>query len=113
MQWTVIELSSGILKLVEIPAILHTWERQRPKDSIVHLLLELIMFPAFTSSAIENISDVENGQVTITFNGGRDYTYGVADVERFVTEMTNTITQGDSVGRYVNNALRSDLLTLV
>lgn len=71
------------------------------------------MFPVFTSSAIENISDVENGQVTITFNGGRDYTYGVADVERFVTEMTNTISQGDSVGRYVNNALRSDLLTLV
>jgi hypothetical protein len=27
--------------------------------------------------------------------------------------MTNTITQGDSVGRYFNTALRSDLLTLV
>jgi hypothetical protein len=71
------------------------------------------MFSSFTSSAIENISDVENGQVTITFTGGRDYTYSVSDVERFVTEMTNIITQGDSVGRYVNNALRSDLLTVV
>lgn len=71
------------------------------------------MFPSFTSSAIEKISDVQDGQVTITFTGGRDYTYSVSDVERFVTEMTNTITQGDSVGRYVNNALRSDLLTVV
>lgn len=75
--------------------------------------LEFIMFPAFTSSAIENISAVENGQVTITFNGGRDYTYGVADVERFITEMTSTITEGKSVGQFVNRALRSDLLTLV
>ena len=71
------------------------------------------MFPAFTSSAIESISDVQDGKVTITFAGGREYTYGVADVERFTTEMTNTITQGDSVGRYFNTALRSDLLTLV
>ena len=71
------------------------------------------MFPSFTSSAIENITAVENGQVTITFNGGRDYTYGVADVERFITEMTSTITEGKSVGQFVNRALRSDLLTLV
>ena len=80
---------------------------------LVHLNFGFIMFPSFTSSAIENITAVENGQVTITFVGGRDYTYGVADVERFVTEMTNTITEGKSVGQFVNRALRSDLLTLV
>ena len=88
-------------------------ERQRPKDSTLYLNFDLIMFPTFTSSAIEKISPVENDQVTITFTGGRDYTYGVSDAERFVTEMTSTITEGKSVGQFVNRALRSDLLTLV
>jgi len=71
-----------------------------------------IMFK-FQSSAIENISDVQNGQVTITFNGGRDYTYGVQDVEQFVAQLSEVITKSESVGRFINTAIRSEQLTQV
>jgi hypothetical protein len=64
----------------------------------------------FTSSAIENISDVQDGKVTITFNGGRDYTYGVQDVEQFVTQLSAVIAQQQSVGRFVNTAIKTEQL---
>ena len=67
----------------------------------------------FQSSAIENISDVQDGKVTITFNGGRDYTYGVADVEQFVSQLTDVIAKSESVGRFINTAIRSEQLTQV
>jgi hypothetical protein len=82
--------------------------------SLNPLLFELIMSQFnFTSSAIENISDVQNGQVTITFNGGRDYTYGVQDVEQFVAQLSAVIAEQQSVGRFVNAAIRSDQLVVV
>ena len=64
----------------------------------------------FSSSAIENISDVQDGKVTITFNGGRDYTYGVQDVEMFVSQLSAVIANQQSVGRFVNNAIKSEQL---
>ena len=67
----------------------------------------------FQSSAIENISDVQDGKVTVTFNGGRDYTYGVADVEQFVAQLTDVIAKSESVGRFINTAIRSEQLTQV
>ena len=68
------------------------------------------MFADFTSSAIENISDVtSDGKVEVTFTGGRKYTYGVSDVENFVT-MFNEST---SKGQFINRALREDMLTQV
>ena len=62
----------------------------------------------FNSSAIEAISDVQNGEVTITFAGGRDYTYSVRDVEQFTSALSQVISEGNSVGRFVNQALRSE-----
>jgi len=67
----------------------------------------------FESSAIENISDVEDGKVIITFNGGRDYTYAVTDVEKFVSQLTEVITQKDSVGGFVNMAIRENLMAVI
>ena len=67
----------------------------------------------FQSSAIENISDVQDGKVTITFNGGRDYTYGVQDVEQFTAQLTDVIAKSESVGRFINTAIRSEQLTQV
>ena len=65
------------------------------------------------SSAIESISDIQDGKVTITFAGGRDYTYSVRDVEQFTAALTQVISEGNSVGRFVNQALRSeDLMTV-
>lgn len=64
----------------------------------------------FTSSAIESISDVQDGKVTVTFTGGREYTYAVPQVDQFVSELTKTINAQGSVGRFVNNAIKSEQL---
>jgi hypothetical protein len=67
----------------------------------------------FQSSAIENISEVQDGQVTITFNGGRDYTYSVSDPANFVEDLNLVIQNEDSVGKFINLAIRGDQLTQV
>ncbi len=67
----------------------------------------------FQSSAIDSISDVQNGEVTITFNGGRDYTYTVADPANFVSDLQLVIENEDSVGKFINLAIRGDQLTQV
>ena len=67
----------------------------------------------FSSSAIESISDVNDGKVTITFNGGREYTYGVQDVEQFVSQLSGVIAAQQSVGRFVNTAIKSEQLLAV
>jgi len=64
----------------------------------------------FTSSAIENISDVNDGKVSITFTGGRQYNYSVQDVEQFVAQLSTVIAEQKSVGRFVNNAIKSEQL---
>lgn len=64
----------------------------------------------FSSSAVENISDVEDGQVTVTFNGGRDYTYSVPNPDDFVSDLSAVIENDDSVGRFINIAIRSEQL---
>ena len=64
----------------------------------------------FQSSAIENITEVQDGQVTITFVGGRDYTYKVTDPSTFVSDLNTVIKEDESVGRFVNQAIRSEQL---
>lgn len=64
----------------------------------------------FTSSAIENISDVNDGKVSITFTGGRQYNYSVQDVEQFVSQLSTVIAEQQSVGRFINTAIRSEQL---
>lgn len=85
-------------------------EWQRLKDSIIYLIEIQIMFTEFTSSAIESISDITaDGKVDVTFNGGRKYTYGVSDVENFVTKFN----EATSKGQFINRALRDDMLTQI
>ena len=66
----------------------------------------------FQSSAIENISEVQDGQVTVTFNGGRDYTYNVADPANFVADLNLVIENEDSVGKFINLAIRGEQLEI-
>jgi hypothetical protein len=67
----------------------------------------------FTSSAIEYISDVNDGKVTITFNGGREYTYGVQNPTMFESDLKNVIAQQQSVGRFVNTSIKTEQLLAV
>ena len=63
----------------------------------------------FTSSAVDNIS-VEDNTATITFSGGREYTYSLNDVTAFVSALSQVIESGQSVGRFVNQSLRNETL---
>ncbi len=67
----------------------------------------------FTSSAIDNIVIGDNDNVTVTFRGGRDYTYSCSDVAGFQNDLNNVIEEHESVGSFVNRAIRAELLQLV
>lgn len=67
--------------------------------------------PKFTSSVITAISDVVNNEVTIEFNG-KPYTYSVSDVNAWENDLNNVIEEGESVGSFVNKALRANVLQL-
>ena len=67
----------------------------------------------FSSSAIESISDLNGDQVTVTFNGGREYTYKAAQPETFVADLQRVITEQQSVGGFINKAIRGEQLLSV
>ena len=67
----------------------------------------------FNSSAIESISDLNDDQVQITFNGGREYTYKVANPSEFVSNLNLVIKNEDSVGKFINLAIRGEDLVQV
>jgi hypothetical protein len=62
------------------------------------------------SSAIDNIT-VNEGIVSITYkSSGKEYNYTLngTTVEEFVTNVQNVIENNQSVGRFVNKAIRED-----
>ena len=71
-----------------------------------------MQFAISNSSAVENIS-IEDQTVTVTFTGGRSYDYTVADVTSFVSALSDVISKQESVGRFVNQAIRSERLQKV
>lgn len=84
-------------------------------DSKLLKLFSFILFnnmTNFTSSVITKISDVVNNQVTIEFKG-KPYTYTVSDVNAWQNDLNDVIEGVESVGAFVNRAVRSDLLQLV
>lgn len=67
----------------------------------------------FTSSAIDNLS-MEGDQVSVTFHGGREYTYQAVDPITFETALNGEIADPEgSVGRLVNQLIRSEDLVTV
>jgi hypothetical protein len=66
----------------------------------------------FNSSVITSISEIENNQVTIEFNG-RPYTYTVSDTECFMNDLTDVVEEGESVGSFINRAVRANVLQLI
>ena len=64
----------------------------------------------FTSSAIDNIVIGDNDNVTVTFRGGRDYQYSCSDVVGFQNDLKNVVEENESVGGFVNRAIRAELL---
>ena len=66
----------------------------------------------FQSSAVSSISDMEDGNVSIVFNNGREYVYSVAD-SSFRENLNLVIENEDSVGKFVNLAIRNQDIVLV
>ena len=66
------------------------------------------MINAFTSSALESVA-LGGDRVTVTFNGGRAYTYTVADVQRFALAFNTA----ESKGKFMNQQIQSETLQTV
>ena len=84
-----------------------------PAQNTSHSIAFFIMqFAISGSSAIENIA-VDDNTATITFAGGRAYDYTVNDVTAFVTALTDIMSKQESVGRFVNQQIKSETLQKV
>jgi hypothetical protein len=71
----------------------------------------IMPFASFDSTNIAAISDVVDNQVNITFKStGKEYTYQVTDSEAFVNDLTDVISEGESVGRFINRARATGIL---
>lgn len=66
------------------------------------------MINAFNSSALESVT-IDGDQVLVIFNGGRSYTYTVADVEKFVMMFNSA----ESKGKFLNAQIKEETLERV
>ena len=64
----------------------------------------------FSSSAVENIAFGSDNEVSVTFKGGRNYLYVCNDLQGFKNDLNDVIEEGESVGSFVNRAIRAQLL---
>lgn len=71
-----------------------------------------MQFAITGSSAVENISLADN-IATVTFSGGRAYDYTVNDVTAFVTALGDVMTKQESVGRFINNSIKTEALAKI
>jgi hypothetical protein len=71
-----------------------------------------MQFAITGSSAVENISLADN-IATVTFTGGRAYDYTVNDVTAFVTALGDVMTKQESVGRFINNSIKTEALAKI
>lgn len=62
------------------------------------------------STAIESVELLDNSEVSITWNGGRSYTYSVEDQKLFSEQLQNVIDNDESVGRFINQSIRNNTL---
>ena len=79
-----------------------------------HINGEHLMSYNFTkSTAIISISDVVENKVDITWKSGSTYTYTLADAEMFMSNLSEIISTGGSVGHFVNSQIQQSALQLV
>ena len=68
-----------------------------------------MQFAISNSTAIEAIT-INDNTATLTFKGDRSYDYNLRDVAAFVTNLSKVIESGESIGRFVNNSIKSEVL---
>lgn len=68
----------------------------------------------FNSSAIQSISDVSDmNEVQIVYANGKPYTYAVSNRDAWQNDLDDVISEGESVGAYVNRAIRLGIINRV
>lgn len=66
------------------------------------------------SSAINNIEFGSDGQVLITYSSSdKNYEYKANDLDAFQNDLNDVIEEGESVGQFVNRAIRAQVLQQV
>jgi len=75
------------------------------------LNMQNFQFSGSSAIADNGITMSDDSQVTVTYNGGRDYTYMVGNPEFFVAALNQTIEESGSVGQFINKARRMGDLT--
>jgi len=65
-----------------------------------------------SSAIVDNGITVTDNRANIVFKGNREYVYEITDPASFMMQLEGEIsdTQNGSVGRFVNAALKADLL---
>jgi hypothetical protein len=64
-----------------------------------------------SSAIVDNGITVTNNRANITFKGNREYVYEITDPTSFVMQLDGEIAdENGSVGRFVNTALKNELL---
>jgi len=96
----------------KISSLFQDWYTKRgwciPLKTHQHSIAFFIMINPFTSSAMTALS-VSDSNVVITRNNGKDYTYGIADVQTFATAFN----AASSKGRFVAQQIKASVLTLI
>ena len=64
-----------------------------------------------SSAIVDNGITVTNNRANIVFKGNREYVYEITDPASFMVQLEGEIAdQNGSVGRFVNTALKNELL---
>jgi len=67
-----------------------------------------------SSAIVDNGITLTDNRANITFAGGREYVYEVTDSAAFTMQLEGEIAdENGSVGRFVNTALKNELLKAV
>lgn len=64
----------------------------------------------FTSSAATNIGFDKDENVVITRPNGVDYSYSCADTDAFITDINAVIDASESVGKFLDRSIKSNVL---
>ena len=69
------------------------------------------IFP--NSTAIQEISEVTDNQVSVTWNSGSSYTYKLADSGQFILALDKVVSSNASIGSFVNSQIQQNMMQLV
>lgn len=70
-----------------------------------------LIFP--NSTAIQEISNVAENQVTVTWKSGSSYTYNLSNPDKFIMDLNEVVSSSASVGSFVNSQIQQNMMQLV